>query len=85
MVGFTRKQVNRVAHCLAPASWYFASHRVFEYSPPCIIDLILTKWFEFVIVTIEGPSTTSMLISKSKKILFLYFMIIALFYKKKKN
>lgn len=40
---FYYKTVNRVAHSLAQASWSFASHRVFEYSPPCIIDLILMK------------------------------------------
>lgn len=42
-VSFIRRQANNIAHSLAKASRFCASHHVFYYIPTCISNLILNQ------------------------------------------
>ncbi|WJX28105.1 hypothetical protein P8452_16861 [Trifolium repens] len=42
-VGYVRRQANRVAHDLAQAARFIASHQVYNYCPPCIATTIMNE------------------------------------------
>jgi ribonuclease HI len=42
-VRYVRRQANRVAHDLAQAARFIASHQVYNYCPPCIETTIMNE------------------------------------------
>ena len=42
-ISYVRRQANRVAHDLAQAARFIASHQVYNYCPPCIEATIMNE------------------------------------------
>jgi hypothetical protein len=42
-VSYVRRQSNRVAHELAQATRFIASHQIYNFCPPCIEPLIMNE------------------------------------------